>query len=139
MLKLVRTLLIGAVFVVVALLAAVRILLGGGDRLPDLTSTPIFEGSVLETVAELDYPPGNIAVSEHGRVFFTLHPDGKPPVKVVELVDGKPVPYPNAEYQDERSAGEGIPYFQTILSLRIDRQNRLWVRSEEHTSELQSH
>jgi sugar lactone lactonase YvrE len=126
-LKLVRTLLIVAVFVAVAVLAAMRILLGGGDRLPDLTSTPIFDGSVLETVVELDYPPGNIAVSESGRVFFTLHPDGKPPVKVVELVDGKPVPYPNAEYQGEQGAGEGIPYFQSILSLRIDRQNRLWV------------
>ena len=39
-----------------------------------------------------------------GRVFFTLHPDGKPPMKVVELVDGKPVPYPDAAFQQPSRA-----------------------------------
>jgi hypothetical protein len=116
-----------AAIVVVALAATligVRALLGGGARLEDRTTDPKLPGSVLETVVDLDYPPGNIAVSRAGRVFFTLHPDGDPPMSVVELVDGKPVPYPNADYQ---KPNEGIPYFQSVLSIRIDGQDRLWV------------
>ncbi|MFQ5352456.1 MAG: SMP-30/gluconolactonase/LRE family protein, partial [Candidatus Binatia bacterium] len=35
-----------------------------------------------------------------------------------------PVPWPSEAWQHERS---GSPYFQSILSLRIDRQRRLWV------------
>ena len=109
---------------VVGLGLFVRAKFGGGQRLPDLTTAPIFDAAVLETVAELDYPPGNIAVSKTGRVFLTLHPDGRPPTKVHELVDGKLRPYPDEAYQDEAA---GIPWFQSILSLRIDRQGRLWV------------
>jgi len=63
-------------------------------------------------------------VSKEGRVFFTLHPDGHPPMKVVELVAGRPVPYPSEDWQH---TSDTLPFFQSILSLRIDRQNRLWV------------
>ena len=96
----------------------------GGRRLEDRTSEPKLPGSVLEKVADLDHPPGNVAVSASGRVFLTLHPDGRPPVKVVELVDGKPVPYPDEAFQHERG---DAPFFHSPLSMRIDRQNRLWV------------
>ena len=53
--------------------------IGGNDRLEDRTSAPTLPGTVLEQVAALDYPPGNIAVSATGRIFFTYHPDGDPP------------------------------------------------------------
>src|SRR5207247_2747505 len=75
--------------------------------------------SALEVVADLDYPPGNIAVSPTGRVFFTLHPNGDPPIKLVELVGGKPVPYPDEASQQTR--------FDSPLAVRIDRQGRLWA------------
>jgi sugar lactone lactonase YvrE len=104
-------------FGLVVLLVAVRLLFGGGRRLEDRTTAPALPGSALEVVAELDHPPGNIAVSATGRVFFTFHPDGGPPVPVAELVDGRPVPW-------ERP---GAPAFETPLSLRIDRQGRLWI------------
>ncbi len=120
---LVRLLAVAVVLLAVAALAA-RAVFGGGQRLPDRTAEPALAGAVLERVADLDYPPGNVAVAPDGRVFFTLHPDGKPPAKVLELVDGKPVPYPNAAFQQ---AAKGTPHFQSVLSLRIDRQNRLWV------------
>jgi sugar lactone lactonase YvrE len=100
--------------------AAAAVLLvacGGRARLDDRTGPPIVPGSAIETVIDLDYPPGNIAVSATGRVFFTLHPDGTPPFAVHELRDGRAVPYPSAEFHD----------YQTPLALRIDRQNRLWV------------
>ena len=44
---------------------------------------------------------------------------------MVELVNGKPVPYPDAAFQ-RASTAEG-PHFQSVLSLRIDRQDRLWT------------
>jgi hypothetical protein len=52
----------------------------GGVRLEDRTTAPKLPASALQVVADLDYPPGNIAVSPTGRVFFTLHPSGDPPV-----------------------------------------------------------
>lgn len=111
-----------AVFLTLAL--CIFIIFGGGRRLEDRTTSPTLPGSALERVVDLDYPPGNIAVSRTGRVFFTLHPDGAPPMQVVELEDGGLVPYPNEAFQE--AAGNELS-FQTILSIRIDRQDRLWV------------
>ena len=97
---------------------------GGGEPLPDRTSVPSLPAAALEVVADLELPPGNIAVSDTGRVFFTFHPEGGPLIKVAELVEGKPMPFPTEEWQRQ---APGIPYFQTPLAVRIDRQNRLWV------------
>ena len=113
-----------ALYVVVALFLLLRAIFAGGRRLEDRTTAPTLPASALEKVADLDYPPGNIAVSPKGRVFFTFHPDGKPPMKVAELVDGKPVPYPSEAFQHERKDG---PFFASVLSLRIDGQGRLWT------------
>lgn len=114
----------GVAAVVVALLLAVRLVLGGGQRLEDRTTAPVLPASVLQVVVDLDHPPGNIAVSEEGRIFFTLHPDGRPPAKLLELVDGSPQPYPDEAFQH---AEAGTPHFQSPLAVRIDRQGRLWV------------
>src|SRR5438093_648859 len=103
-------------WVVTVLLASCGML--GGRRLEDRTGAPLLPASALERVADVEYPPGNIAVSRTGRVFFTFHPTGDPPMKLVELVDGRPVPYPDARSQ------EG---FKTPLAVRIDRQDRLWA------------
>jgi sugar lactone lactonase YvrE len=110
--------------VLVGLLALVRFTLGGGERLDDRTTNPLLPASALEVVADLPLPPGNIAVSNGGRVFFTFHPEASPPIHLAELIDGKPVPYPDEAFQ---KAEPTTPHFQTPLSLRIDRQNRLWV------------
>ena len=115
-----------AVLAVVLLLLAiaVRLTFGGGRRLEDRTTAPALPASALEVVVDLDYPPGNIAVSADGRVFFTLHPDGRPPAKVLELVGGKPVPYPDEAFQHP---APDTPHFQSPLALRIDARGRLWV------------
>jgi len=97
---------------------------GGGERLQDRTTDPKLPGSALEVVADLPLPAGNIAVSRTGRVFFTFHPEGSPPIHVAELLNGKPVAYPDEEFQ---KAEKGMPHFQTPLSLRIDGKDRLWV------------
>ena len=92
-------------------------------KIDDLTTNPKIPTQKIEKVASLDFPPGNIAVSKSGRVFFSYHPDALPEIKVAEWVDGKAIPFPNREMQEE---GSGI-FFSTVLSVRIDRQNRLWV------------
>ncbi|HJQ82642.1 MAG TPA: L-dopachrome tautomerase-related protein [Candidatus Binatia bacterium] len=108
-----------------ALTVALVLLAGcGGMRLEDRTGPPALPASALEMVAKLDWPPGNVAVSRDARVFLSLHPAGDPPVKVVELVDGKPVPYPDLAFQETRG---DRPSFDTVLALRIDRQDRLWT------------
>ena len=69
--------------------------------------------------------PATSPCRDEGRVFFTLHPDGKPPVKVARArrrqagaVSGRRVP---ARRRRRRRT------FESPLSLRIDRQDRLWV------------
>ncbi len=84
--------LVGIAIVVVV---GIRVRYGGeGGHFEDRTGEPELPASALEVVADLDLPPGNIAVSADGRVFFSFHPEARPPVQVAELVDGEPVPYP---------------------------------------------
>jgi sugar lactone lactonase YvrE len=96
-------------------------------ELPNRTAglAPLLDESALEVVAELDQPPGNVAVSPAsakapaGRVFFSYFPPGnKGPTKVAELVDGKAIPFPSAAFQKKLGA---------VLGLRIDDQQRLWL------------
>jgi sugar lactone lactonase YvrE len=96
----------------------------GGPRLEDRTGAPALPASALEVVAQLDFPPGNVAVSDTGRVFLSLHPQGGAPLRVVELVGGMPAAYPDASFQRPRADG---PFFDSVLALRIDRQGRLWT------------
>jgi sugar lactone lactonase YvrE len=93
-------------------------------RYPDLTQAPIWDESVLELVAELDTPPGNVSVSQQGRVFLSFHPDAHPDWNVVEWVNGKAEPFPGENWQP---AGTHQLAFQQVLSIRVDQQNRLWV------------
>lgn len=97
---------------------------GGGDFPARNAGPPRLAETALQTVADLATPPGNIAVAADGRVFATLHPEARPDWKVVEIRDGKAQPFPSLEWQ----TGIGQPlFFRDVLSLRIDRQNRLWV------------
>jgi len=105
---------------IIGLLVTIRIRHGGGRDFEDRSSSPRLPSAALETVAALDEPPGNIAVSATGRIFISIHPLSRPEKnKVVELIDGKPRPYPDAASQ--------LNLFQAVLGLAIDRQNRLWL------------
>jgi sugar lactone lactonase YvrE len=116
-------------FVVIAALLVIRIRYGGGTAdFPDRTSNPLFSFDVVEKVADLPKPPGNLAVSSDGRLFFSFHPEGRPDIRVAELVDGKVVPYPSIAFQGAfQGAGKSEVCFDTVLSVRIDSQNRLWT------------
>lgn len=107
-----------------ALLALLYVRYGGGADFPDRTGTPRLRGNILELVASLPTPPGNVAVSADGRVFASLHPEAGPRTKIVEIVQGEARPFPNAAFQ----SGDGEPrWFRNVIALRIDRQDRLWT------------
>lgn len=119
--------LLGLLMLIVGVTLWVRY--GGGGDFPDRSGAPRLPGSALQRVADLPSPPGNIAVSADGRVFASLHPEAQPAHKVVEIVDGQPRPWPSEAFQ----SGEGEPrYFRSVLSLRIDRQGRLWTLDNGH-------
>ncbi|MFI5317606.1 MAG: L-dopachrome tautomerase-related protein [Myxococcota bacterium] len=113
--------LVALVFALLALLfLGLRARYGGGGDFPDRSGSPSLGPDALEVVANLELPPGNVAVSASGRVFATFHPEASPPTSVFELRDGAPVEYPPG----------GLPgglRYQTVLSLRVDQRNRLWV------------
>jgi sugar lactone lactonase YvrE len=97
---------------------------GSGLPFPNMATTPIWPSDSLTIVATLPEPPGNIAVSKEGRIFCTYHAEGRPDVKVWELVNGKPEPFPNLPWQ---SSANGKVYLDAIFNIRIDAQNHLWA------------
>ena len=116
---------------VAALLAVVAfrmaLVLGfGGSPLPDMLShlEPLLPPSQLRPVVELTTPPGNLAVARDGRVIFNFHPEYSEP-------SGAKI----AECQPDASGSCGTKWtthpatnrVKTVLSLRIDRQDRLWL------------
>lgn len=116
---------------VIVTIPVIRARYGGGRRLEDRTSAPLILPAATEVVADLEYPPGNIAVSASGRVFFTFHPDGGPRVQVNELVGVTPEPWPDEAFQTTHFWTRE-PHFQSVLALRIDQRDRLWVLDHAH-------
>ncbi len=111
---------IGLLAVTLLLAITLRVRYGGGAPYPDLSGPPTFPENDLQVAATYDEPIGNIAVSNSGRLFFSVHPESRPPsAKVLEWIDGKAVPFPNDAAQST--------LFETVLGLAIDRQNRLWT------------
>lgn len=109
--------------------AGIKLRYGGGEDFPDRTGTPALAFAQVETVAELPSPPGNLAVSADGRLFFSFHPEARPAIKLAQWRDGQAVPFPNEAFQ----TGEGeARYFRSVLGIRIDRQNRLWTLDNGH-------
>ncbi|WP_197470094.1 MULTISPECIES: SMP-30/gluconolactonase/LRE family protein [unclassified Oleiphilus] len=119
MLKALTTLLFAVVLIIGLGAAALDGFYGGGDAFPDRSGQPLLPAEALIKVADLPYPPGNIAVSKNERIFFTYHPEGFPPYNIAELVDGEAKPF-----EFESPAGLNL---STVLSMRLDRQGRLWL------------
>jgi sugar lactone lactonase YvrE len=118
--KLLIALLVLVALLVVAL-AVVKLLYGGGVPYPNVSTAPLVPESSVEKVATLDFPPGNVAVSADGRIFFNYHPFAKAErfekATVFEWVGGKPQPFPDATMQ---------PKYQGVFGMTVDRQQRLW-------------
>ncbi len=113
--------LIGLIAVVVV---AVYLLFGRGTPYIDLTTEPIFPQGTLEVAVTSERPIGNAAVSDNGRIFFTIHPESNPVAPFLyEWVDGAPVPYLSDKL---------APLLQSPLGLAIDAQNKLWIIDPAH-------
>jgi len=109
-----------ALIVVIGLVVLVRHRYGGGEPYPDVTGPPILRDKELEMVLSYPEPIGNVAVSQDGRGFFTVHPESRPEgAKLLEFRGGEAWPYPDEALQDD--------LFQTPLGVVIDRQYRLWI------------
>jgi sugar lactone lactonase YvrE len=119
MLKVITTLLFAVVLIIGLGAATLDGIYGGGDVFPDRSGSSLLPEEALIKVADLPFPPGNIAVSQDQRIFFTYHPEGFPPFNIAELVNGEAQPF---SFTSENEIS-----LTTVLSLRIDRQNRLWL------------
>ena len=93
-------------------------LYGGGEKWEFSIPKPLLTSDKLELVADFNFPPGNIGVSKENRVFITIHPESKPEtLKVVEIVDGKPIAFPDLDSQKK--------LYSHPQGVRIDYKNRV--------------
>lgn len=81
-----------------------------------------------EVFADATYQLTGIAVSKANRVFvnYPYWLDNHS-YSVVEVKDGKPVPYPNAEWNSFEKGEDGQNKFVTVQSVVTDDQGFLWV------------
>jgi len=78
----------------------------------------------LKVTASSDRQWTGVAVSDQGRVFVSYpYWSEDVPVSVVEIVDGKAVPYPTPEWNDRKNSEA----FNAVQSVVVDAKNRLWV------------
>jgi sugar lactone lactonase YvrE len=108
--------------IVVIGLIAIKIKYGSGKTYPDIGIENPEGNQRLEQLIKLDYPPGNVAVSANGHVYFNYHPLTHPTrfskATVFEWADGNITPFPSAEMQKN---------FQGTFGLTVDKQNHLWL------------
>ncbi len=109
-------LVLAAVFVVF-----MRVVYVEPSGFPDRSGEPIYDDSALELVANLKYPPANIAVNKQGRVFVTLHPEAKPPSNFGEIVNGNFIDW------TEIISKMGVEPFSDAYGVRFDQKGHLWV------------
>jgi sugar lactone lactonase YvrE len=102
-------------------LLVLKLAYGGGESFPHVGTEPVLPASAVRAI-ELPLPPGCVAVSAEGRVFFDTHPFAAPGrlgvPKLFELVDGTPRPWPSEAAQDLLVAPFGIT---------TDGHGRLWL------------
>jgi sugar lactone lactonase YvrE len=84
------------------------------------------EPSGYEIHARLDQGPGNVTVTQTGRVIFSQHPFYGPAYSVVELKGGdQPTPFPNAELNN-RDGGSGLR-LDSVLGIRAAANGVVWM------------
>ena len=94
--------------------------------LPAQVTEPPAGGATLETVANFpQMQVTGIAVSRRGRIFVNF-PDWSADhtISVAEIVNGKPQPYPNPEWNQTGSPND---HFVCVQSVYVDESDSLWV------------
>lgn len=122
MLKWFTRIALALVALIAIMLVYVKVMHGGGKPYPDLSTTPTLPETSVSAPISLPFPPGMVASSPDGRLFYTYHMLHKPErfseATVFEWRDGQGVPFPSQEMQTE---------FHGAMGITVDRQNRLWV------------
>ncbi|WP_324027049.1 L-dopachrome tautomerase-related protein [Maribacter sp. BPC-D8] len=80
----------------------------------------------LDVVVEMQLSPGNLAVSNQGRLFTSIHPTRKGNVQLLEIVGDKFIPFPNKEMQSTATTTSNEK-FDTPLGIVFDNKDRLWL------------
>nr|WP_320136641.1 L-dopachrome tautomerase-related protein [uncultured Amphritea sp.] len=81
----------------------------------------------LEVVAEMDINPGNVAVSQEGRIFSSIHPLRPHKFQLVEITSKTTyIPFPNEQAQSTKET-KSDDKLDTPLGIIFDRHNRLWA------------
>ncbi len=99
--------------------------------LPSLATLPAPAGEQLlsgaiEAVAELPINPGNLAVTESGRIFATVHQFRRAEAQLIEVTGPNSYrPWPDSAWNG--AFGSGPEVLNSALGIRIDGQDRLWV------------
>jgi sugar lactone lactonase YvrE len=84
------------------------------------------EPSAHDIYARLNQGPGNVTVTETGRVIFSQHQFYEPGYSVVELKGGDvPVPFPNAELNDRNSRSD--LKLDSVLGIRAAPDGIVWM------------
>ena len=82
----------------------------------------------LVTVLKVDAVANGIATTPSGRIFLPVsHLDGSPGPQAVEWKDGKPVPFPDAEWNAWRTGDDAAHKFVRVNALRMGPRGSLWI------------
>src|SRR5690625_3226463 len=88
--------------------------------------TPNYQSNDLEVVADLgEYQAIGLSVSADNRLFVSFpRREGAYEYGLVEIIDGKRIPYPNEKWNLNHSGKES---FHSIQDLYVDKEGFLWV------------
>jgi hypothetical protein len=108
---------------VVAVLLSVRLVYVESASFPDRSAAPLLPSTELEKMVSLPLPPGNLAVADDQRIFFTFHPEASPDINVAVWANDEVRAFPAPEWQPGGSAEHAL---NEVLSLRLH-NNELWL------------
>jgi sugar lactone lactonase YvrE len=91
-----------------------------------LAAEPPPEPGTIELVAELPINPGNLAATQDGRVFTTVHQFRPANARLIEITGPDEYrPWPDTSWNAEFGSGPDV--INSPLGIAIDRKDRLWV------------
>jgi sugar lactone lactonase YvrE len=81
--------------------------------------------SKFEVIANLDSGPGNVTVTDKGRIIMSLHQFYQPKYTVAEYKNNVLVPFPNRELADSDSTANFK--LDSVLGIRSDANGIVWM------------
>lgn len=86
------------------------------------------DGDALVPALSFSEPVNAVATTTDGTTFVGFpRLTGEPGVKVAKMVDGKPVPFPDADWNGWREGDDPSHAFVRLNALRIGPDGKLWV------------